>query len=312
MTSPSSQPDAFAGPNDHDAAAREVQAFVIPSQRGSARLELPAHSAVSQATAQGDGSRAALAALALADAEPLLRALEQWLGEALDPVPAWAEPAPPAAKGSDPESLVSASVHGGSLAPGASRITLPVAWLQTAPVPPALSRSLDWDPVPSRLILDHLRTACAADALGVGDVLLLPGSYRGGWVAQVASVAGTELPPGLLPIDISACLKLADPSTTPAAPRLPAPQAWSVEGLLPLQLPLAALLPEAHPLGTPLAPIPLADLDMGVFDAQGELLAVGRLLPVAQGWGLRLEEVPARRSASASETASARAPSLAP
>ena len=310
MTSPSPLTEAFAGPNDLDATAHGLQAFAVPSRRGHARLELPVHTAGRPATTQGDGSRAALAALALADAEPLVSALEQWLGEALDPVPAWAQQPQPASKDSDQEACVSASVQGGQLAPEASRLTLPVAWLQTAPASAELSEALEWDSVPTRVILDHLRTACAADALRVGDVLLLPGSYRAAWAAQAAAVGGAELPPAQLPIDTSACLRLGDTATTPAAPRLPAPQAWGIEVLLPVHLPLAALLPQASPSGAPLTHLPLTDLDIGVFDAHGELLAIGRLLPIAQGWGLRVEEVTARSEGEVpSEQA---APSLGP
>lgn len=310
MTMPHPLPNAAASaPSEAIGPGQDRLAFVIPSSHGRARLELPSHAVGQRAGTHTAGTRTATAALTLAHAEPLVHALEQWLDEALDPLPAWVEEAHHSDGTGDEGASVSGSLQRGQLAPEGSRVTVPAAWLQAAALPTELAQAFNWDSVPSRIIMDHLRTACTADALEVGDLLLLPGSYRAPWAALATPVGGTELPPVPLDLDASASLRPGRTRLAPDAPRLPDPQAWSVEVLLPVHLPLGALLPEVQLMADSLPRIALADLDIGVFDAQGELLGVGRLLPVALGWGLRLEEV---CSGSACNATAALAPSLAP
>ena len=284
-------PHTPPGPYGQAPAPPRPQAFdfVIASAHGRALLQLPPAPTPDAPPPGATRADAVWAAVHLAAAEPLVCALERWLGEALDPSPACLlAPAP------DAETRLAATVHDAQLAPEGSRLLLPAAWLRAAPLPEALAPALDWDRLPCRVILDHLRPPGDTSALGVGDLLLLPASFASEWHARALPLGNTDLPPAQLRIDPSARLQACATPDPGDAPRLPDPQAWMLETLLPLELPLGVLLPEARSRDADLSTTPsLSGLDIGVFDAEGELLAVGRLMPIAQGWGLRLQEVPA-------------------
>jgi hypothetical protein len=136
-------------------------------------------------------------ALLLAQAEPLLQVLEDWLGEPLDPEPAAVAPAASAA--AQAEALLGS-------ADGQARlracVQLPWSALQSRrPEDPALRQRLQvlhWKPLPAQLVLS--RQALAADewaTLGQpGAALLLPESMaQPAWRCLLRTPQHRDVPP---------------------------------------------------------------------------------------------------------------------
>ena len=229
--------------------------FSAPTAHGSVRLELPSR----------HGDDAVAAALALADAEPLLQALESWLGTALDPTPHLEGPVPVGA------GLVWCS------AAGDARVGLPWPWLaQATPCGvaglhlPALTLRVDvarWATLPPR-------PPSAASSTGL---LLLPAAFDGAWRVTLVEPA--------LGFEVDALW--AGPGTAPrlaGAPRAAAPPAAAVRLLQTLQWPLAALMGWRQPPDTPLGDAAQAGSPGAACAAFG-----GRIVPALGGFALLVD-----------------------
>ena len=122
---------------------------------------------------------AAEAALRLGELEPLLSALDAWLGDALDwrwyPAEAPAMP------------RVAGAVARWADAGIGTRLGLPWAVLRRLPAPPAaLAAGLRWEPVPAICVLSTLELASNEQAgLKPGGVLLLPASFEDPWATTL-------------------------------------------------------------------------------------------------------------------------------
>jgi hypothetical protein len=152
-------------------------------------LALALRCARADAASAGNPPRLLQAALLLARAEPLLQMLEDWLGEALDPVPVEAH-APASASAACAEGVLSDEqglVH--------VRIELPwAAVLQGAPHDDGLRARLDgllrWEPVPVQLVVSQqmLTPSEWAQLQRPGAALLLPESFTAGaWGCSLRS-----------------------------------------------------------------------------------------------------------------------------
>lgn len=147
--------------------------FEQPTAEGSLRLQVPS---------LGPQPRdPAGAALALANCEGLLLALETWLGRALDPSPLEGDAAVPA-------DAVTAQVNDPALAPAGTALAVPLALLQAHPqLPDCLGGdALAWTPFHFDVELARYeRLPLPDDAPASGGVLLLPGSFQAAWPVRL-------------------------------------------------------------------------------------------------------------------------------
>ena len=175
---------------------------------GRLLLDLPADEAT-------DADAVALA-LRLAEAEPLLAALQAWCGQALDPQP-WSEaPAAPAgavfsgalrAPGAvtsearstpdatphaaadttaDPQAAIAAEPATPGLAPAGTRLWCPLAWL--AAQPPAPAALLHWPALPLEVELAcYGANQLPTDAGAQAGALLLPGAFEARWPVRLCA-----------------------------------------------------------------------------------------------------------------------------
>lgn len=243
--------------------------FALSTSAGSAMLRLPA------AAVPGAAGGVA-AALALAPALPLLQLLQTWLDRALGSIePAAAPTAAPA-----PVGTLAVALSG---LPGAT-ITLPAALLPYGRrAPPGLFEN--WPALQACCRLQRYEsTALAEAALHEGAVLLLPGSFQ----PAAATLAPRLEPAGWPPLQAqrwqpaTGTLELAGAA---AAAPMPAAVAdgWCVELEAPLAVPAGAWFGEAGVLHMgPAVPV----LRLGSRE-----VARGELVPLGQGWALRLTQV---------------------
>ena len=125
------------------------------------------------------------AALALERCEPLLQALESWLGIPLDPAPRFQPVDEPAG--------AAARVRDADFAPGGTRCQLPWPLLcaATPPTPP-VGQGLQWLDLPMQAEFARLPLeALDPDRLRPGTLLLLPGSFESNWTVRLADAANT-------------------------------------------------------------------------------------------------------------------------
>jgi hypothetical protein len=258
-------------------ATAGVVRFAIGLRGGTAWLQLPAAPA-----AAGAGSGVS-AALALAPALPGLPALQQWLGQPFEWLDPMEGPAPPT--GTLTLSLAAL--------PGA-KLTLPTALLPFGRSPPAEWAS-QWPLVRARCRLQLFEaTALAEEALCEGALLLLPGSFA----AQppgAGLVAHLQLPgwpllalprwvPGSGVIELAGAQVEGMPPTQVGG--------WSVELEAPLVVPAQAWFGGgglARPADGPIVARPSEG--PVVLRLASRRVALGELVPVAQGWALRLVQV---------------------
>jgi hypothetical protein len=236
--------------------------FCAPTPQGSLHLALPAR----------HGSDAVGAALALADAEPLLAELEQWLALPLDPCWMHAEAAPAA-----PAPAPTGLLWCGSA--DEARLGLPWALLAQA-APPGIAALAD---VQLELQVEvarwpHLPPAPAVPPVppgsSAGALLLLPASHQSSWrVTLVQRALGMEVDahwpgPGHAP-------------SAAGAPRVAAPAEACVRLDQVLRWPVRAVFGWS--------PAPATPLDDGAQAWQagaGQAAFSGRIVPALGGAGL--------------------------
>lgn len=249
---------------------------------GPLQIEWP----VAPTAAAEAGPALILAAEALAPAEPLLVALEAWLGVALDPEPLGQIEATTT---HDPL-RIRARIDDPAWAPAGTTLDLAWAAVRAHPVPPALATALHWAPVPARIILDQLPAALGAREIAPGDALLLPASFSPDWQAEVRPAESDALPPVGAPIDVEARLDLeALHRGHPAPPTRPARtpgEMLSVEVFDFTGIDAAAWAPGAVAAAAPA--LPLARCGAAVFRPDGACWLRGELIPVGTGWALRI------------------------
>ena len=246
--------------------------FDLQLHAGAAQLSLPDSDARLDAVSY---------ALALRAQQPLLDAIEAWLGESLDPAPALG--ATIVVDG------VQLQIEGGSL-DGPCSLHLPTSALH-APPPPALRDkfTLRWPAWPCEVLLDSVPAErLQAAALHAGCVLLLPRSFGPAWPAQIRMLGRNAMP---------ACaaqwlpeLKLLELRGTPTPLRAPNRDAtdWQIvfETTAAISAEVLTGLATQVQGWTP----PPGD-DAVVLLQQGRRRASGRLLPAGRGVGLRVDSV---------------------
>ncbi len=143
--------------------------FCAQTPHGALHLQLPAH----------HGNDAVGAALALADAQPLLLALEQWLALSLDPAPV-PEPAEP------PPGLLWCSA--------ADNAHLGWPWQLLAQAPPSGMPFMHGPELALHVVVARWPKLPALPPAHAGGLLLLPASFADGWrVTLVQPELGFEL-----------------------------------------------------------------------------------------------------------------------
>lgn len=234
---------------------------------------------------------AVAAALVLARAEPLLAALDDWIG--VDLAWRWVDAPPPA----PPGALATMRWHGGDVDCG---FAAPWALLRALPAPePALADRFDWALVPAQISLAQLGLALdELAALEPGGALLLPASLQPPWHGwlRAAGEAG-----GGVRIDLSQPWRprLAGPDAAVAAT---APDAARIACELRLDLPLgvsglrlAGWRREGD--AGELVHLAAAGLRATLWRCASarhaeHALASGALMPWGDGWALAIESLP--------------------
>ena len=212
--------------------------------------------------------------LRLAQAEPLIRAVEQWLHGPWDPAP----------HAGAPVDGYRAVVRDPALAPPGTVLTLPLQAL-LAPPPDALrAPALRWAAHDATLVLADL-PADALQNLQVGGLLWLPASFGSPWAVSLADPA-RQLPPCPAKLDLAAQRLTVTPAQHGAPTGAAAPEdALQVQLSRPVQLPLDHWLGWARaPFHWPVPPPWAAELRQGAV-----VRARGALLPMGAGCGLRVE-----------------------
>jgi len=248
-----------------------VVEFETPVPDGAIGLHVPA--------VDDSAADTVAAAAALERCEPLLAALEAWLGVALDPAPllAGAERPPPTGR-------LTATVTQGTLAPAGTRLFIPLSSAQrSGPLPNALQRgALVWASLSFEVELArYAEPPLPRSGLATGGMLLLPRSFDAPWRVRLRSrehhVEWTAHWRGTgSPFEATGAADLLD--------ELP-PGAWRVVLAAPLLLDPAPWL-----AGAAMPPVHAADDGTAwlLAPARGAPIAHGSVVPALHGAGLWL------------------------
>ena len=224
--------------------------------------------------------------LRLAQAEPLIAAVEQWLQSAWDP-------APVAAAGVG--AVYQAVVRDPALAPPGTRLHVPLGALLVPPPAALRAPALAWSMHAAQLVLGSVPLD-ALPPLQAGSLLWLPASFGAAWAVQLVDPA-RRLPPCLALLDLQA----QRVSVAAAGAGALSDEDAADEPRVLLQRRIE--LPLDHWLGWGLAeapfhwPVPQPwSAELRVGDA---VHARGALLPVGAGCGLLVESLAAVASCDA-------------
>ena len=222
--------------------------------------------------------------LRLAQAEPLLCAVEAWMHGPWDPAPL-ASDAPADA---DAQSGYAAVVRDPALAPPGSRLRVPLDALRVPPPEALRTPALEWSAHDATVVLGDV-PADALDQLEIGALLWLPGAFATAWDVRLTDPVG-RLPPCAARLDLAAQRIVVSPGSASVAAPADGDALLQVVLSRPVRLPLDRWLGWG-PAGAPYAwPTPQpweAELRQG-----RTVLARGALLPVGEGCGLRIASLP--------------------
>ncbi|MDO5288713.1 MAG: hypothetical protein Q4F13_03660 [Pseudomonadota bacterium] len=264
------------GLHDPDAAplnaACHLLYFAGPGPAGAMGLTLPG--VVEQGQSQLSGAEQVLH---LAQAEPLICAVEDWLRSPWDPAPVKDSALMP--------SGFRAVVRDPALAPPGTVLTLPLRALLTPPPQALHPPALTWATHSATMVLGAVPAEALA-RLQTGALLWLPASFASAWQVQLLDEQG-DLPPCLAQLDLAAqrltvSASALSPSEWPMADEAP-----RVVLTHPVQLPLDQWLGWGRGAAPYHWPVPqpwTAELRQGEH-----VLARGALLPVGAGCGLHVE-----------------------
>jgi len=232
--------------------------------------------------------------LQLAQAEQLIRAVEQWLRSDWDPVPC----------GSCDEAVhhgYQAVVRNPVLAPPGTLLHLPLKALLAPPPEILCAPAMTWAAQTADLILGNVPLP-VLEQLEPGALVLLPQAFSPQWMVRLRDLSG-RLPTRLARLDLTAqqlevaASAVADtpPEAPPAQPDDEAqPLVRLVQGVpVPLDCWMGferANLPFRWPVPQPWA---------AQLCCAGIVRACGALLPIGQGYGMLLESVQERASSAA-------------
>jgi hypothetical protein len=222
------------------------------------------------------------AAAALYRAERWLPALEEWLGQGLVPALV-AEPAPGLNQ--------HLCLHHTNLN---TQIHLPFSVLANLKTPrPEVLSAWVWQPVHCQLILDNLALSAADLAqIEVGALIILPAAFAQPWGARLQATGSPDM---LFAVELQESMGQLriQPTGQPSPPlvsehttlRFRLPLTLLPEQLLGLADSAAAPIADTTALLAPSAVALHAGTDMGE-----KILAVGQLIPVGSGFGLRVDD----------------------
>lgn len=251
--------------------------YTADCPQGRVGLSLPA---VDADVPVGSGRRVLDAALVLAEAEPWLAAFEDWLGQGIVPTFARDLDASPERWMFDAHVCVTHPQHD-------ARVYLPVEWLMTTrSAPPASLADWVWSTIECDLLLDAPPIPrYEAQELDTGDLLLLPASFASPWAGRLIpkgqATPGVQASIGDLQGKLSVSV-MGEVST----PLLPGQTCVFLDGTVSL-LP-AALFGWSAEASAKATPVGDAVVLCSLGSVDGGLLASGELIPMAQGWAVRI------------------------
>ena len=227
--------------------------------------------------------------LRLAQAEPLIQAVEQWLHAPWDPQPLAVGLNDADADADAVSGEYRAVVRDPALAPPGSTLTMPLDALHLPPPESLRAPALSWASQLATVVLGEVPPEALAQ-LQVGGVLWLPGSFAAAWDVRLVDPAGQLAP-------CAAALELAAQRITvpPLGPERGVPADAADAAALQVVLARTVSLPLDHWLGWGRAgaayhwPTPqpwAAELRQGP-----NVWARGALLPLGDGCGLYIESV---------------------
>jgi len=212
--------------------------------------------------------------LRLAQAEPLLRSVEQWLCSPWDPLPCSADEMQAALW----QHGWRAHVHDPEVAPPGTCLHV---LLDAYPLPPAPPlQTLVWERHAAHLYLSSVPAAALAQ-LEAHALVWLPSSFGPVWRVHLYDPHG-KLPPCLALLDMAA-QQLCIAETLEATPPEDTPQAVLAQ---PIQIPLNDWLGWTTPCTYPVSQPWTTQLRHG-----DTVYAQGNLLPLGQGCGLLIDSV---------------------
>ncbi|MFD1711850.1 hypothetical protein FVQ98_17720 [Ottowia sp. GY511] len=259
---------------DADAVPDAVAPWVFEGESpcGPLRLTLPREAGVDEPLS------GVAQVLDLAQAEPLIRAVEQWLSSPWDPAPVDAGRAP---------ALYRAVVRDPALARPGSHLEVPLAALHVPPPEALRAPALEWATHDATVLLGEVPPEALAQ-LQPGALLWLPGAFAAAWDVQLTD-ADRRLPPCMAQLDLTA-QRLVVPATRAGGALSAGPRDSAAPQVVlsrPVRLPLDRWLgwgsagsAYAWPTPQPWA----AELRQGT-----QVLARGALMPMGKGCGLRIE-----------------------
>lgn len=251
--------------------------YTADCAHGRIGLSLPA---VDPGVPLGSGRRVLDAALVLADAEPWLAAFEAWLGQGLLPSFARDLDASPERWMFDTHVCVQHPQLD-------SRVYLPLEWLiGNRSAPPQLLHDWVWSPIECELLLDAPPIArYEAQELDTGDLLLLPSSFASPWTGRLiprgSATAGVLASIG----DVHGRLSVSVLGGVPD-PLLPGQTCVFLDGTVSL-MPSVLFSWSSDAAGKAVA-VGDAVILCSLGSHDGGLLASGELIPMAQGWAVRI------------------------
>jgi len=237
-----------------------------------------------EAEAEGEGAAGVEQVLRLAQAEPLISAVEQWLRSDWDPAPC----------GGGNEAMrdgYQIMVRNPALAPPGTLLHLPLEALRTPPPDILCAPALTWTAQPADLTLDNVPTS-VLDQLEPGALVLLPRAFSPKWVVSLCDPSG-RLPTCSARLDLVA-QKLVEVAAKAAAAGAP-PDAGDAQLLV--RLTQRVMVPLDHWMGFGSATMPFHWPVPQPWAVQlcraGITHGRGALLPLGQGYGMLLESVEA-------------------
>jgi hypothetical protein len=220
--------------------------------------------------------------LQLAQAEPLISAVEQWLRSDWDPAPC--DDCDQAA----PDSY-QAIVRNPALAPPGAILHLPLKALLAPPPAPLCAPALTWGAQAADLTLGNVPLS-VLDQLEPGALVLLPQAFSPEWMVNLRDPAG-RLPACLARLDLTAQRLEVTASAVAGAP----PGGPDDDALPLVRLVQCVSVPLDYWLGFGRADAPFHWPVPQPWTAQlchaGTVRARGALLPLGQGYGMLLEAV---------------------
>jgi hypothetical protein len=256
------------------------------SAAATARFEAATYVGLLRLSIRRPVRHAADAAIALADCDPLLAALDAWCGAPLDW--RWTASSPERRSAAEAASACWVPAGGGAAPPA---VVLEIDWtlLRNLPAPPAeLAETLRWAHIPAVLAISQRLGADELTLLEPGGAVLLPDSQSAPWRGLLRAAIEPAYPGAGVPVELR-----WPQGVRGIPPERHGPAPASTASTHEVQMPMAGVLScdrlagwvdgDIGPVGPAAALWSCAALGM-----PAHCLAQGELMPWGDGWALAI------------------------